>query len=325
MLVILTLFSQLSIAQPGGNGDGLRSGQCGGSCHADASQNATSTAEISINTPGSTWAGLLTSVTIDVSDFPVDSESRILGVFLLIDNSGAQDRVMYDGWEIISDPNGGVNNYVETRLSSSTDTKQFTWILKSPETPGRYSLMGSIQHGGEGNQVPFHKNSEIIYFSLVSPPDNLPRLSENFEPPTTRLINEQTTITLLTEDVNNMQIEWRLEGGQTQVVEVVNGSFTLPAAINPGLIEWRAILAGEGPNQTTPWFQLIAHEPLFSVASSSMYFQGIALLIFCIGIVRRVKNFEPREKETWIQDPNFAIPQVNGEMSEHSFELRGDF
>ena len=101
MLVILTLFSQLSIAQPGGNGDGLRSGQCGGSCHADASQNATSTAEIFINTPSSTWAGLLTSVTIDVSDFPVDSESRILGVFLLIDNSCAQDRVMYYGWEII--------------------------------------------------------------------------------------------------------------------------------------------------------------------------------------------------------------------------------
>jgi len=325
MLIILTLFSQFSIAQPGGNGDGLRSGQCGGSCHADASQNATSTAEISINSPSSTWAGLLTSVTIDVSGFPVDSESRILGVFLLIDNSGAQDRVMYDGWEIVSDPNGGVNNYVETRLSSSTDAKQFTWILKSPDKPGAYSLMGSIQHGGEGNQVPFHKNSEIIYFSLISPPDNLPRLSENFDTPTTRLINEETTITLLTEDVTQTKVEWRLEGGEIQVVEVVNGTFILPAAINPGLIEWRATLQGEGPNQTTPWFQLIANEPTFSVSSSTMYFQGIALLIFCIGIVTRVQNLKPREKETWIQDPNFVIPQVNEEKSEDTFELRGDF
>ena len=68
---------------------------------------------------------------------------------------------------IISESQWGVNNYVETRLSSSTDTKQFTWILKSQRLPA-YSLMGSIQHGGEGNQIPFHKNSEITYFSLVS-------------------------------------------------------------------------------------------------------------------------------------------------------------
>jgi hypothetical protein len=56
-----------------------------------------------------------------------------------------------------------------------------------------------------------------------------------------------------------------------------------------------------------------------------MYFQGIALLIFCIGIVTRVQNLNPREKETWIQDTNFAIPQVNEEKSEDTFELRGDF
>ena len=32
--------------------------------------------------------------------------------------------------------------------------------------------------------------------------------------------------------------------------------FHSPCSNSSGLIEWRAILAGEGPNQTTPWFNL---------------------------------------------------------------------
>jgi len=33
-------------------------------------------------------------------------------------------------------------------------------------------------------------------------------------------------------------------------------SFELPASLQPVQLEWRAHLEGDGPDQTTPWFQL---------------------------------------------------------------------
>ena len=41
-LVLLIASTTLGAAEPGGNGDGLRDMQCGGACHGDASQNASS-------------------------------------------------------------------------------------------------------------------------------------------------------------------------------------------------------------------------------------------------------------------------------------------
>ena len=37
----------------------------------------------------------------------------MVGLTLLINSDGAKDLPANDGWEIITDPNGGTNNYVE--------------------------------------------------------------------------------------------------------------------------------------------------------------------------------------------------------------------
>ena len=45
------------------------------------------------------------------------------------------------------------------------------------------------------------------------------------------------------------------------------------------MIEWRAHLSGEGPEQTTPWFQLKSEEPKWSVDETTAYVQSIAMLL----------------------------------------------
>ena len=41
-------------------------------------------------------------------------------------------------------------------------------------------------------------------------------------------------------------------GGEIINLEVVENKFTIPAAVNPGVVQWRVILDGEGPTQTSP-------------------------------------------------------------------------
>ena len=60
---------------------------------------------------------------------------------------------------------------------------------------------------------------------------------------------------------------------------------SLPAAVNPGSIEWRAHLSGDGPDQTTPWFALIAEEPGWQVEEFALYMQAFALLFLFAGLV----------------------------------------
>jgi hypothetical protein len=65
------------------------------------------------------------------------------------------------------------------------------------------------------------------------------------------------------------------------VASVADGSwsFTLPASLQPVQLEWRAHLEGDGPDQTTPWFQLQSEEPSWSVDETAAYVQSIAMLL----------------------------------------------
>ncbi|MGY8670283.1 MAG: hypothetical protein ACKVJ7_04455 [Candidatus Poseidoniales archaeon] len=292
ILIFSASWTPMTSAKSGGEGDDIRSMQCGGSCHSDPALNATSAAMVSVEQPSSKWAGLLTTVTVNITDFP-ESETRIVGVFLLTNDQGAKDTPQHEGWTIVADPNGGVVNYIETRVSNGETSVSVTWTLKAPVVAGNYTLLASIHHGGVGNSVSIHGNSWPISFTIDEPPEDLPRLASTFTPPNTRLVNQETIITLETEDVTDYIVEMRVPGAQSVTLDVVEGTFTIPPAINSGSIEWRATLSGVGPDQQTPWFTLIAKEEGWQSDRVELYLQAFALLFLMTGLVL-VSNRKPR-------------------------------
>ena len=54
--------------------------------------------------------------------------------------------------------------------------------------------------------------------------------------------------------------------------------------------EWRAILDGEGPQQTTPWFSLTSAEPTWEADESALMLQSIAHLVLFFGLVLFVRK-----------------------------------
>ena len=295
ILAILILSASMTSARPGGEGDDIRSMQCGGSCHSDPALNASSAAMISVEQPSSNWAGLLTTVTVNITDFP-ESETRLVGVFLLTNDQGAKDTPQHEGWTIVADPNGGTVNYIETRVANGETSASVTWTLKAPTAAGNYDLLASIHHGGVGNSVSIHGNSLTISVAITEPPEDLPRLASTFIPPSTRSLNQETIITLETEDVTDYVVEMRVPGAQSVTLDIVDGTFTIPPAINPGSIEWRATLSGVGPDQQTPWFILIAKEEGWQADRIELYLQAVALLFLMTGLVL-VSDRKPREEK----------------------------
>ena len=175
--------------------------------------------------------------------------------------------------------------YKRQRVANGEDSISVTWTLKAPTSAGSYDLLASIQHGGIGNSASIHGNSLPISFEILEPPEDLPRLAPDFIPPSTRTLNQETRITLETEDVTDYIVEMRVPGAQSVILEVVDGSFTIPPAINPGSIEWRATLSGVGPDQQTPWFTLIAVEEGWQADRLELYLQSFALMFLLLGLV----------------------------------------
>ena len=213
------------------------------------------------------------------------SSKRLVGVFLLTNENGAKDTPAHEGWTIVSDPNGGTNNYVELEYPREAESLTFTWTLRAPSAPVSHNLLATVHHGSEGGGTAFQGQSETIAIDVSTPPENLARLAADWEPPLTREIGEQTTISLETENVTSFTAEYRIDGGEPVSLLVSDNSFTLPAAVNPGVVEWRAHLEGEGPDQTTVWFRLIAVEPAWEVDEFTLYLQGFALFMLCVGLV----------------------------------------
>ena len=135
MLCVLLLSTTVSTANPGGKGDDVRSRDCAGSCHASSSSNGVSTAILDINFPNEVYAGLLIEIETSVESVDVSSNNMV-GMTLLINSDGAKDLPANDGWEVITDPNGGTNNYVEISDSfSSQNTVNRSWTLRAPSEP----------------------------------------------------------------------------------------------------------------------------------------------------------------------------------------------
>lgn len=284
MVAMLLLLPSLGSANPNGVGEGTFDAQCGGACHGDADMNRSSMSVVSVNAPAVAYEGLLTSVAVTVSNIET-TQTGLLGVFLLTDLNGAGDTPEDDGWTIVSNSEGGTQNYVEVTVEPGENEHTVTWTLRTPVV-GAYAFYGAIHHGSQdGSEAPFFGASGAPAGIDVQPvPENLPRLDEAFEPPTQRTVGEPTSIELDTRFVDAVVVEWRLAGGDIRSVETIpleNGrwSFELPASLQPSVVEWRVHMSGDGPNQTTPWFQLRSDAPQWSVDETTAYAQSLALLL----------------------------------------------
>ena len=284
LLMLVVLSSTISTANSGGEGDAVRSRDCAGSCHASSSTNGVSSAILSIEFPEDTYAGLLMEIKTSVGGVDVSS-ANMVGMAILVNSEGAKDLPANEGWEVITDPNGGTNNYVEiVDAFSSQSVVTQSWTLRAPSNPGIYDLFLAVQHGSASGGVAMTGISNSTSVEVQVVPENLPRLAPDWTPVNTRTLGESTTITLETLNTDSAIVELK-NGAEVSQITVVDNEFTIPAAVNPGVAEWRVILEGEGPTQTSPWFRLTAQEPGWEIDENALYLQSIALFLLCVGLV----------------------------------------
>jgi len=323
---ILLSVSTFSQANPGGVGDGIFDMQCGGACHGDSSLNQTSSALIEFQIEGTPYLEQPISINAVASGSQLSIYDKI-GLFLLTDTTGHSDTPRDAGWEVLSDSNGGTNNYLEGNIDVETNNISASWTIKPTELTTTMFYV-SIHHGGD--DVPYFGISQGFELEVLPIPENLPRLAADFTPQTSRDLGEETIVKVETEEVSSVLIEWKIEGSTTTTVianssEIGTWQFNVPASNQPSILQWRAILDGEGPSQTTPWFTLVAQEPPFEVDEAAVYLQSFALFIFVIGIVLtlQIRYFkEINEEKQWEQtetiieqnSSNNPPPLPNGQL-----------
>ena len=285
MTFALLLSPSLGSANPNGVGGGNQDMQCGGACHGDADQNRSSAATVTVVGDTVAYQGLLTSVSVTIEGVET-SASGTLGVFLLSSLAGANDLPSDHGWVVLSNSEGEDGNYVERNVPSGTTEQTVTWTLRAPLDTGTYTLHGAIHHGStNGDQAPYYGQSTTpLTISVVEPPEDLPRLAEDYRPPTSRLLGEDSPLSFQTAFVTEATVEYRLQGGSPVTVQAVSSgedtwTFDLPVALQHSVVEWRVTLVGEGPDQVTPWFQVRQEAPGWSVDENAAYAQSLALFL----------------------------------------------
>ena len=132
MLVVLTLLlaPSLGSANPNGVGSGTFDAQCGGACHGDADMNRYLNRQRRGQRPKCGLRGLAHQRIVTVSDIETTS-TGLLGFFLLSDLSGAGDTPADAGWTILSNSEGGSENYVEAVIASGQSEHTVHWTLRS--------------------------------------------------------------------------------------------------------------------------------------------------------------------------------------------------
>ena len=306
LLLALSLLVPLHVSgNPGGVGNSLENMQCGGACHGDANQNATSSLQLSLQPSGTVWAGQPTEITVQISGFDTSHDIDQIGIFLLSSTNANNDIPTTDGWSILSDGMGGSNNYIEY-ASIDSNVLTHSWILRADEV-GEKVLYVSVHHGdnsGTDAGSPFFGVSQAFEITVEAIPENLQRIDPEYQPPTSREIGESTTLCLKTIAANDVVIEWREPSGESYQVETTqnNGCWNavLPSALSASTIEWRAILDGEGPQQTTPWFSLTSAEPTWEADETALLLQSIAHFVLFFGLVLLVRK--PKRSDDEFKD-----------------------
>ncbi len=296
LLLALSLIVPLHVSgNPGGVGNSLENMQCGGACHGDANQNATSNLQLSLQPSGTVWVGQPTEITVQISGFDTSHDIDQIGIFLLSSTNANNDIPTTDGWSILSDGMGGSNNYIEY-ASINANVLTHSWILRADEV-GEKLLYVSVHHGdnsGTDAGSPFFGVSQAFKITVEAIPENLQRIDPEYRPPTSREVGESTPLCLETIAASDVVIEWREPSGESYQVETTQNnecwSAVLPSALTASTIEWRAILDGEGPQQLTPWFSLTSAEPTWEADETALMLQSIAHVVLFFGLVLLVRK-----------------------------------
>jgi len=303
LILALSLIVPLHVSgNPGGVGNSLENMQCGGACHGDANQNATSNLQLSLEPSRTVWVGQPTEIIVQVSGFASSHDVDQIGIFLLSSTNANNDLPTSDGWTILSDGMGGSNNYIEY-ASIDSNVLTHSWILRAEEV-GEKQLYVSVHHGdNSGNDAgsPFFGVSQAFEITVEAIPENLQRIDPEYQPPTSREVGESTTLCLETIAASDVVIEWREPSGESFQLETIQNNVcwnaVLPSALTASTIEWRAILEGEGPQQTTPWFSLTSTEPTWEADETALMLQSIAHFVLFFGLVLLVRKPKPRDDE----------------------------
>lgn len=303
LILALSLIVPLHVSgNPGGVGNSLENMQCGGACHGDANQNATSNLQLSLEPSRTVWVGQPTEIIVQVSGFDSSHDVDQIGIFLLSSTNANNDLPTSDGWTILSDGMGGSNNYIEY-ASIDSNVLTHSWILRAEEV-GEKQLYVSVHHGdNSGNDAgsPFFGVSQAFEITVEAIPENLQRIDPEYQPPTSREVGESTTLCLETIAASDVIIEWREPSGEPYQLETIQNNVcwnaVLPSALTASTIEWRAILEGEGPQQTTPWFSLTSTEPTWEADETALMLQSIAHFVLFFGLVLLVRKPDRRDDE----------------------------
>jgi hypothetical protein len=203
VLVLATI--SLNVGDTKGNGSGTGDGNlnydCGGSCHVSV-DSGTVLMDASTLTP-------MTSQTITVTVTATESNlgsANLIGVFLVSELSVENSIPSQDDWEILSDPNGGLKNYVEKEASPGVG-QEFTWTLRTPTQPGDYELYTRVHHGPAPY---FEDNTAGLTFDVSETPSGTPIIDHT---PVTKAFTEETIkIEALLKDSNSVNLYWRGDG-----------------------------------------------------------------------------------------------------------------
>ena len=306
LLIALSLIVPLHVSgNPGGVGNGLENMQCGGACHGDANQNATSNLQLSLQPSGTVWVGQPAEITVQISGLQTSHDLDQIGIFLLSSTNANGDIPTTDGWSILSDGMGGSNNYIEYSTTDSSILSH-SWILRSDDV-GEKTLYVSVHHGdnsGADEGSPFFGVSQAFTITVEPIPKNLQRIHPDYEPPLSREIGESTKLCLETLAASNVVLEWREPSGQTYQLETTKKDqcweAELSAALTASTVEWRAVLEGEGPQQITPWFSLTSVEPTWEADETALLLQSITHFVFFFGLVLLFRS--PRKKQDELKD-----------------------
>ena len=293
VFLVLAFLVPLHVSgNPGGVGNGLEDMQCGGACHGDANQNATSNLGLDLQPSESVWVGQPAEITVKISGIGIEHNLDTLGIFLLSTTNANGDVPTSHGWEILSDGMGDANNYIEISMGNApTSFYSHTWILRADEI-GSKTLYVAVQHG-DSSGSPYFGISQAFEVEVIPIPENLQRLDPEYSPTTSREIGESTELCVETVNASSVQIEWREPSGDSiQVSTSLDGDCwkaALPASLDGNTIQWRAILEGEGPTQTTPWFSLSSLEPKWGADEMALNLQSLAHIVLFFGIVLLLK------------------------------------
>ncbi|MEE3269821.1 MAG: hypothetical protein VX204_01755 [Candidatus Thermoplasmatota archaeon] len=322
-VIAILIAAGASVANPGGNGDADRDFTCGGSCHGDPALSSPSDGSVSVSVDSTTYAGTATAVHVTASGMSL-SGNRLLGVFILSSTDGNGDHPEDHGWNIVQDPNGGSNNYVEVLVPTSGSVT-LTWVMLAPQTPSSVNLFVETHHGSNPNTNNWAYSGLTRGYTVdVQPvPENLPGFAFDWKPET-RVTGDASPTAIRTTNTTSVSVQWMLEGEWIPHDAVVSGEgdewhAQIPATIGDTRMQFRVTTSNGDFSITQPWLTVATQPALFDGDIWDARFQSLALALlvtaFLLSLQARLSPWDggPAEDMTSEVEADAAPPDESDE------------